>query len=296
MIYTTCVIYNGGSYGTFIEWCLNFFSNANFPQTLPFLNSGSSHKFDGNFLHNISAIKNFISSTDYNAKKLCRFHPKITQDGSVKFNLEFASKNFQKIIFIHPCNDTLIWNINNKFEKIWQKGWLNYNEHFFQKNLEKWNHEKVSDMAPWELREFLSFFIKKQHISEVELDTLDDLQNQFPEILFISIKDLRDNFRYTMEKIFQFCEIQMINVNQIDYVFNNWIAVQHHKDKDKLVKEIIDSVNKNLNIEWRHKQLTIVDESFVQNGLRDLGLELRCYDLNVFPNSTVELKSLIYAT
>ena len=46
----TIVYYHAGAYGTFLEWCLNYFSDESLSEELPFTKKGNSHKFDGNLL------------------------------------------------------------------------------------------------------------------------------------------------------------------------------------------------------------------------------------------------------
>lgn len=77
-MFNICIVYSAGSYGTFVEWCLNYFSNPFFPQDLPFLTQGNSHKFAGNHLSIIEGVKAFVADgTGLKKKVLCGFIQKM---------------------------------------------------------------------------------------------------------------------------------------------------------------------------------------------------------------------------
>ena len=61
-------------------------------------------------------------------------------------------------------------------------------------------------------------------------------------------------------------------------------------NNDDLVDSIITGEQKDMH------DLTIVDESEIQRRLRNKGFEIQCYELNKWPNTTTELRELIYET
>ena len=72
------------------------------------------------------------------------------------------------------------------------------------------------------------------------------------------------------------------------------MSVEKYLYKDKLINDLVDSI-----ITGEHKDmhdLTIVDESEIQRRLRNKGFEIQCYELNKWPNTTTELRELIYET
>ena len=295
-MYNICIAFNGGSYGTFIEWCLHYFSNSNFSQELPFTDSGNSHKFIGNHLLNIKNVTEFVNNSNSDKNAIVRFHPKTHEQDSILNNLTFVKENFKKVIIIHPTEESLVWNIHNKFEKIWSQGWLWYNETDIVKNLTKWEINNLDSMAVWQKREFLSFYIYKQHLMETELLSMEKFKSKLPDALFISIDTLRDNFKNTIIKIFDYCDMQIINYEKIDVIYQHWIEKQYHKDKDNLVKNITHAIINNVNLNWQDEQLTIVDEAMIQMGLRNNGIEIKCFQLDKFPSSTNEIRPLLYAS
>lgn len=295
-MFNTSIIFNAGSYGTFIEWCINYFSNPEFPQEYPFNENGNSHKFCGNHLLNINGVKEYVNNPNSDKNLIVRFHPKTYENESIIENLEYIESRFKNIIFIYSNFDTLLWNINNKFSKVWDEGWLEHNHLEILENLKKWNNAiHPSKMQTWEKREFLSLYIYKQHLSEVELELLIEIIPKYNNLLFVDITDLRDNFKETLIKILDYCKLNIINFDKIDEVYNKWIEKQYHKNKDELIKKIVYSILNNIDMNWGNENLTIIDESFIQMELRNNGYEIKCFNLNEFPTSTKDLKPLLYA-
>lgn len=285
-----CILYNGGSYGTFVAWALHYFPGA--VDTMPFNNNGNSHKFQKNNLNNIANCKKFIHSTEN--FDIVRMHPKTEENTDIIDNLKFINENFNKVIYLIPTRDSIAWNINNKFEKIWDKGWLKHSEFLISDRFVGWNKSSIEQMDLWELREFLSLFIYPQHVSECELEKMQDIQKEFTKFKFVTIESLRDNFKDTLESLLAHCELTLLRSDQIEEIYQKWIDLQFHCHKDKIINNIIDSVvDHNKYYDWKEFKLTLLDEALVQYYLRQHNIEIKCYDLNTFPTNTDELKSYL---
>ena len=293
-----CITYGGGTYGTFLEWAMYRFSelyqstNLIVPD-LPFNDNGNSHLFVGNYLQNTINFEQAILPYIHSNKNhpIVRIHPKCNEVDNVLDSLEYVSKNFKKVIHLTSTVDSIAWNINNKFEKIWEEGWLVNQEKLYQHNLKGWNKNSLADMEKWELREFLSFFIYPQHVSENQL-------NQLPErltnIKIVPITELRDNLKDTLLAILDYCELAPANLDKFEEVRTGWIQRQYHCNKDSLIKQIVDSVMLDTKYDWKGEELTLVDEALVQYYLRENGLEIKCNNLNKFPSNSVALKKITY--
>ena len=184
------ILFPGGCYGTFIEWCLNYFSDPNFDQTLPFTETGSSHKFLGNHLLNCEVLTNNIDAgRRYN---ICRLHPKSKKEDNIIKNCNFVKSVSNRVVYIYPGYDSFVWTVNNKFEKIWAQGWLKHQESDITDNLKQWNNKSLELIEDWEIREFLSFYIYQQHVAECEVDHIDLLKQKFNDFYFINVKEIRD--------------------------------------------------------------------------------------------------------
>jgi hypothetical protein len=286
-----CILFNGGSYGTFLEWCLNYFSDLNFNDPLSFNSNGNSHKFSGNHKLNFLGAVNYINSSE--DLPIIRFHPKTMQDEDLVDNLKFINKKFRKIVYLIPTKNTMAWNINNKFEKIWDEGWLKHCEIEFANCLAGWSKEKIEQMKIWELREFLSLYFYTQHLAESELEKMQDIQKEFTKFQFITIDSLRDNFKNTIITLLEYCKLTPTRLNKVEEIYQEWISLQCNCYKDSLINNIVDSVlNDNL-YDWSDSKLTLVDEALIQFYLRQHSIEIKCYNLDTFPTNTTILKNYL---
>lgn len=285
---TIPILFAGGAYGTFVEWCLQYFSGA-VNSDLPFDTSGSSHKYHGNHIGNINGWRNYLASDVF--YPVVRLHVKTLQEESFYANLNEIVEFADRSVILYANEDTVVLNLNNRFEKISDDGWLRTNTHLFIDNLAGWGNQDLDQLSRWELREFLSMYIWKQHLDETGLDTILAYNN--PTLLKIDIKNLLNNFESTIRQLLAHCNLPVIQ-NNFDQVYTAWVDSQSHKNKDQLVASIVDSVVNNKFMDWSKENLTIVDESIVQMRLRDLhNLELKCYNLNEFPTTTQQLREFL---
>lgn len=320
-MFNICIIYSPGSYGTLIEWCLNYFSNKEFSDNLPFCELGSSHYFDGNHLGGFPELKQFIINSDTDDKnKIVRFHIiNYVSDDLIGYT-NYVSEHFRKIIWLHPTYKSILWNLHNRFSKIvWNKTYShkkNYKEDspkLFKRwlisclsdgsgednlleNIKRFTKNSIIDLENWQLREFLSLYIYKEHLSQTGLDIVDELKHKYPFIKFVPIDSLRDNFQNTIYDIFNYCDLGLINEEKLDMVYQHWIQTQFYKNSDVIVDEIVESIVNNTALDWKDKNLTILDEAFIQMKLRNIGYEIKCFNLNQFPTDSNKLKLLLYAT
>jgi hypothetical protein len=213
-------------------------------------------------------------------------------------NLKLVSPHFKKVIFNIPTKDTIIWSLNNKLEKIWSTSeWLRRNDILINNNVKKWKScDSVNQLDVWELREFLSFFIYEQHLAETDLiDILINYKN-LKNMHIITLEDLKNNFKDTIHNLLDYCQIKPIRIETLDYIHSAWLENQHHIFKDDLIFKIIDSLLNNRFYSWHDKKLTLADEALIQYFLRLHNTELQCYNLNVFPTNTEDLKKLYVNT
>ena len=272
------IVFNGGSYGNFINWLLNWLQGSYDKDSRPWGEYGNSHKYD--------MSKGYVKlhPANYNEYTLNQF-----------VELLFTNEHFNKVVFIHPTKNTMLWNLNNKFFKIWpKKGYIKhlYNtDDYFKKNLSSWNRD-FNKLETWELREYLSLSMMVTHLNEIhynEFDTVD-----FDNFLKITLEDIRDDFENTIEKLIEFMAIDVCrSKEQISQLYNEWASLQEFSNKDNLIKSYIHAIVNQ--IDTKFENLTIVDEAEIQRVLRDdYGLQLKCYNLNTWPDSTLELNKLLY--
>ena len=288
-----CIIFAGGQYGTFVEWCLNYFTDLNFPSALPFTSNGNSHKFIGNHLHSVAGCKQFVESDLDHQFVRCHLRLKYNHEDDPFDDFEYIYNNFNQVIFLYSTKDSLAWCINNKFEKIDKVSFLKSGLDSFNNVLKNWGNDKKVDNADiWELREMLSYYVYPQYTSEASMDLIDEYKKQYKNALFVSVDELRDDFELTITQLLANLKLPAVRNNFLE-IYNAWISLQKHRYKDKLIKKIVDTIIQgNDSIDWQG-QLTLIDEALIQRSLREQGIELKCYKLDVFPTNTDDLKKVI---
>jgi hypothetical protein len=285
---TIPIIYGGGCYGTFIEWCLNYFSGNT--KSTPFNSNGNSHKFLGNQVFNIAGWREYLRhDLRYH---LVRLHPKTLESESLIENLNEVLDSVDQAILLYADRQSLLLNLNNKFNKVWVEGWLAHTEDSFQKNLIAWGGGTLSTMETWEVREFLSLYMMPQYLAETEFNNILTYQN--PKLFKIEIRDLFDNFECTIRRLMSYCELPVVT-KDFDTIYSQWAPLQVHSQKDVVVDNIVNAIIAGTEYDWGEGKLSLIDESIVQMRLRDLHkLGLKCYNLNVFPTNTTDLKKLLF--
>tara|TARA_R110001592_G_scaffold20761_9_gene83918 strand:- start:6197 stop:6937 length:741 start_codon:yes stop_codon:yes gene_type:complete len=156
----------------------------------------------------------------------------------------------------------------------------------FLKNIfpdKHWNDEE-----DWAIREWISFWIsdllatgyKYNTNSDITTDSLfDDNEDVFPHAIIGCIKKLGLSVND---------DVNTIKTNHAVWKKQQ----QYHNLQKRCDKWIDDIVTTGKNI--TSPCLTIVDEAYVQNCLRSLGYEIRCFKLNNFPKTSDELRLLLY--
>jgi hypothetical protein len=291
---TVPIAYHGGTYGTYLEWCLTSLAGAD-QLILPFTDLGSSHKFKGNPLH-VDAVSEFLSANQ--STKFARFHPKNQQQHSISNRLDQVCDIVQHMIYIYPDRDSVLLTINNYFTKIWNNWWTDL---FLitastdaKKLYQNWPvaaDTAIQDIPVWIQREFLSLYFMPAWHDQVEWYHPDHWQN--PGCHIITVKDLLNNFEETLQKISLFCNIEYVRPIQDLLPFHEQnLKNQKYLHHDALCADIISAVTNNQNLLW--EPLSLLSEAWIQWQLRNLGYEIQCHGLDKFPTNSVHLHELLY--
>ena len=338
------IYYPPGAYGTFLEWCLNFFTDSNFDKELPFNNSvGSSHGFQKVTINSYHVFDRLVNIKSWEPS--IRIHPSSVNEQTyrkyqsggngpfecMKEELDFIYNNYtKKIVVLYYNMDSVLTGINHLYFKVsyqadlhscgsdkilnnWldglnlteiQKEW--YQETDIDKKIKiqltlsgadqhahNWNKTKIKDLDRWELREFLSLYQYKEWDDQFGQIVYDKLQSLFKDIIFIDIQTLESNFKEIIPEIITHFNLPFVNQEQLDTVYTSWIKKQSCIGRNKLIEKIVEYTVKNKSFDFGDIKLTLFDEAFVQKNLRDRGLELKCYNLNVFPTNTINLRKNI---
>lgn len=322
----TIIYYHAGAYGTFVEWCLNYFSDPEFSNNLPFTETGSAHKFEETLP--IASEKMFHDAINKNTKFM-RMHPGTTSKQAhallnnhkgiaadcYRSELKLLENFTNNIVVVYFSLENVLWGSNNIIKSFNPKTKsilnyfkknkvINYKISFSKdlhdytilrlskiskKNVKRWNKNSVEDMEVWELREFLSLYSYGEWSSLYQ--GLEILNKEFTNIVFLEIGQLRDNFKQTIIDLLERLNLPLVRDN-FDCVYKNWTDVQKFKFKDREIKEIVQATVDGNDLHWN--KLSIIDEAEIQRQLRENGWEIKCFGINDFPTSSAALKLLLY--
>lgn len=318
------IYYPGGCYGTFLEWCCDFFSIDGTENEFPFTSTGSSHKFDGNFLFPPPVLHKYIESDII--LPLVRIHPSIFENVNshdmlmknsffdvISNDFDFLNQHFSKILVCHPDTTSYIWLDNNIIDKVFLtdnqiallfEPW-GYTREFLKpltkdqkqrfiemlkseldlKNIQQWK-DNIYDFDIWELRELLSLYWFNRLKDSLTCWTV--LKEKYPNISFISLNDLKYKFSETVIDCLEYFNVKIDpkKLSRLTELENEWRNVQYHIDKDDLVNNIVKNLISQTDFSW--SPLSLIDEAYIQKSLRDQGIEIKCWNLNNFPTSTKE--------
>lgn len=280
---TVLILYPPGGYGTFIEWALNYYSGETVINDPIVTDTGSCHKFWGNPLdfpvvvhghESLTSDQYFSSKLNY---KFARAH---AVNSTVNFQ-EYVDKinpYVKQIVYLEPSISTQLLLLHNVFDKT--------------KNGSKIKESTIknkNDNDPiWKTRENISFwFSGHQHYVR------DWVAVSNSDFLSVPISVFVAQPKQTLERLFSELDIPIDSSrwNRVDQMIDRWKNYQKNLQLDSLCSTIIDATVSGKNFNWNRSDLTLHCEAFVQWALRDLHkLELKCYNLDVFPDSTQELR------
>ena len=289
---TTAIAFAGGSYGTYLEWCLtSLVEKRNI--TSPFMLTGSSHKFIGNRIHD---RVNWNIASPKGSTTFASLHPKISNKESLSSNLDQICKKFDNVIHLYPARDQLLLVMNNGFTKVWSDWWgrqfsASIDPNIIYNNWPVLPSTKITDVPNWVRREFLSFYLMPSWFDQVEWYHPDKWNNQ--KCLVITIKELLYQFESTMERIREVCNLNFVNpISALEPLHAQNLNNQKFLHEDEICTTIVDAVLSNKELSW--DQRSLVSEAWIQWELRKHGFEIRCDGLDKFPTNSVQLKELLY--
>lgn len=296
------IICGPGCYGTFVQWCLEYFTDPEFNgPDMPFTDSGSAHIHQG-----VKILKNEDPYQDFQKKRytaktflvdakrpngIAHSHLWLleTQDHNKDFNKEKQILDilFDKKIVVLPTENTLLLTINNIISKmpIDRHPWP------IPEDISKWNVKNPNNIDRWIIREWASLNVRNSARSWCGLLHVNELK-EFSHI--ITVDDLFTNFKETLNSMINYIGKKLIQEDKIDIVYEKWRKLQIHYGEDDRVERIVRSVLEATDIGWN--DLTLMEEAWIQMLLRDAGYELKCDGLNIFPTNSKQLRELIYAT
>jgi hypothetical protein len=284
------VVYPPGGYGTFVEWCLNYFAGKIPIDALPFTDNGSSHQAQGCYsldLRDSLNMQQYLASDhDYctvRTHAISKGYEHI-KDLKIKLFIDSISEYFSKIVLLNPDFNTWMLLVNNRLTKIptetpatiYQKIINTYKDQF----------QSTDNPPPWQIREMISYQYESDYQLYVNTYSAVDSKN----IINVSIRNLVDDFKTTLIKMFNDLGLELTRPEEIVPVQQEWLSLQYYLDRDQLCHRIVESAVTGQEFNWKHANLALYEEAFVQWQLRVLhNKDLLCYGLDQFPTNTTSL-------
>lgn len=270
--------YPKGCYGNYLGQCLYYFTNLNNNNLEDFSvdRRGSSHAFFNNVkAHDHIQLGHSVSATDNSWP-----------------NITISDTDF--VVQIVPLKEHWLDYYNNHFFKHYQGNVIETISELFTvdeinyKLKTQWDyHDGFGANVPvWILREFFSFCIGNVLHSTY---TQTDINNS----ITLTTQDFFESFLDIFKNLCTRLGLTLtVNNNVLLQNNNSFIAAQYYHNSQSAVEQWIQCVIENKSALL--SQLTFFNEAYVQHRMRQLGYEIQCNNLDVFPTHSQDLTKLIY--
>jgi len=202
------------------------------------------------------------------------------------------------VIVILPDNNHLLDYYNNQFFKQQHGQLIQYISTQLSptdvkhKLTAHWNYNgNFDDTIPrWIIREWCSFWITDSWSNGVN-------REQFSAIvpsIQVEISNLITCFTQTFQDIVTQAGLKVnVDIDIIHNTHNEFLNKQRFHNSQINCNHWVN-VAMNTNIDMPIASQTIFDEAYIQYLLRQHGYEMQCDELNIFPDTTLCLKNIIY--
>lgn len=289
------IIYQGGSYGTYLGWVLNMlFTDDQLHD--PFdEKTGNSH--NANKIDVIYIEKWMDDKSCHPAVPFPLVHPKTDVSMSLEENVTDLTSYFGKSILIYPTNKTYLLYANNYVYKIWDDLWKGpffyIDKNNLYDNFPVDPETPLEDVEPWIIREWLSYNFFDA--TDISLEWFLPKHYVNKNCLIIFIDDILYNLESTVAKIKNFINMPLTkNIDCILPYHQKNISLQKFIKQDELADKIVTAIQeKDKSLSWQQNQLSIITEAWIQRWIRNAGYNLKCHGLNRFPTTSKELIRLL---
>jgi hypothetical protein len=289
------ILFVPGAFGSMLEWGIRSYSSNYADPLIEVKDDGSMH-IHNKMYHPISysdliaidAITDPMCITttiypmgDYHSNDIVEFFNNPKFDNSNRILLDVPNADVAELILLMQYYKISI-GLEKTLDSI-------FNNDIAKHNIVNWNTQYThwSEMQPWELREWFSIFYPTW-ISEW-VNTSDLINENW---LVINPMDLVNNYTDVVKRTIEFCKLNYIANEQADVISKIWCAKQLPIIMGyNIINQIVEKTIKNESFSW--DKLNIIHEAIIQKKLRDNGYEIKCYNLNNFPCSSLELYGLL---
>jgi hypothetical protein len=154
-------------------------------------------------------------------------------------------------------------------------------------NIVNWNKDYThwSQMQSWEWREWFSLFYSEWLQEWIE--SKNQVDNDF---FLIANTEMIDNTEHCLRNIITFCGLT--EKPGLTKFAQHWRSKQQYiVDEFELLNDIILSTFNTKMLTW--PPISIISEAILQKRLREIGYEIRCNGLNIFPTDSETLYNLL---
>jgi hypothetical protein len=293
---TIAIVYPGGCYGTYLDWALTTLTT-DIPVAAPFMTNGSSHLFRGTHAGNLrSDIWKKVANKELSCL-FVRLHPKVRNSDILDNNLNQVLTVAEKVIYLYPDRGSVLLTVNNQYTKIWKDWWqehLRADPIFANHLYSNWPVERDTppDQIPvWIKRELLSINLIRSWHDQVEWYHPDRWSH--PRCQLVLTNELLYDFESTLQQLQKFCNLEFKkNIADLVPVHDTMLSMQQYRGQDQLCHRIVNHTLANEPFEW--EDIPLPSQGWVQWQLRNLGYEIRCHGLDMFPTTSVQLQELLY--
>ena len=291
---TFLIVYPSGGYGTFLDWCINWFSGNIDEKILPFTENGSAHAWKGVATGDVTnrpdeTIEYWLNS-DVDSLVL-RTHadylPNPTPESHQDWILSYC-ENFRKILLINNNVDLHLLILHNQLTKAKPATYESISNDII--NYYKEQFSATLPIPNWQLREMMSFWHGRYHcyLRDIFRPAIDD------KIINIDIEIFLENFESYLIDLFKKIDLPMVRSERLTEIKEKWLSLQKFKHLDQQCLEIISATVDGQDLDYSEYNLHILDEAFIQWKLRDFhNLDLKCNGLDLFPKTTNHLRQLL---
>jgi hypothetical protein len=278
------VLFPSGGFGSTIEYSLRQFSNELTKVNAVILDNGSMHSYIKEW-HPLT-IDQFLKKPNFDVEIATPVYPgfdNLPPADTIRKFQEGIPKNKKVVVISFDTRDMAIRNQLFVFHKVpFMIGNLMKNEKY-----KNWgaDYNSFEEMKIFELREAISFFIDSQD-SYMDVHKIID-----KNWLCINTDDILYDFKNTILKIIDYCDLSP-NTIEIDDFYNKWFEKQQYiLNEFATTKNIVNCMVSDKYFLWQ--PISIMSEAIVQSELKRHNIEIACYNLDVFPTNTIDLKKII---
>lgn len=231
-------------------------------------------------------------------------------------HLKIFVDNHIKILIIHPTETSKIWWWHNNCKKVFytagmfdkkiknryfdvpwltttdpiqrarvqmdyysQRAWCN-------KLLEQFQCADVSQLSLGQLRTTMAHSI--YHETFDYLSHWQQLPEYFPNIKFVSLDQLRDHTKQTIQDIFEYFDVT--SALPLDFVVDHWTPLQTTRHRDAEHADIVNCIVNGQHCDWNNLNFDLFDEVYLYHELRyQHNIVLNADHLECWPTNTHDL-------